>query len=214
MRTVSATALLLCIAFNAQGGALVATKVPMRNGADTVFMDASGAPLSAGSPDTNGDGHVLEFGYYDAATIANPFAGTWVPLTGEGLLNFWRTTIGDDATPDGRFDLEVFFQPETATGNNLPPSTNIPMALRFYDNFALSFARNFNTVSNTSGAWNWKNDGTLNIFLDNPSASLVWEGGAASAYRTTIPVGVPEPSAALLAACGVVAFLRRMRNAP
>jgi len=219
VKTVSAAALLfLFTALSETAAALVATKVEMRNGADTVFRDSGAAPLGAGALDVDGDGHVVQFGYYNQATVTNPFSGTWVPLSGAGATNTWRTTIGDNVVngpaADGRFNISIFFQPGTPNGFDFPPSTNIPMAIRFYDDFSIQAARRFNAVANTTGAWNWKDDGRIDIVIENPNdAALAWEGGPGSAYRTTIPIGVPEPSALALLLAGGCAITARVRKA-
>ena len=62
----------------------------------------------------------------------------------------------------------------------------------FYDGTSLATALHFNAAS--SPAWDWKRpiDGQRVIGLNEPG--LIWQDGAVSAFRTTIPV--PEPSAA------------------
>src|ERR1043166_480175 len=60
----------------------------------TVNMDSGGHTLSdqnsvllTSGTSADGNGAVLRLGYYDNATLANPFAGIFIPLTGEGSLN-------------------------------------------------------------------------------------------------------------------------------
>ena len=50
----------------------------------SVLGDHSGTRLSGGNPTVDHDGTVVQLGYHSAATVGNEFAGTWIPLTGEG----------------------------------------------------------------------------------------------------------------------------------
>jgi hypothetical protein len=75
--------------------AFYSTKFELRN--DTIFnelRDFAGVPLTSGTP-ALGDGAMLQFGYYSLADHFDPFAGEWVPLTGEGARNGWVSTVGD-----------------------------------------------------------------------------------------------------------------------
>jgi hypothetical protein len=190
-------------------------KVAVRNDDDTLVTDSSGAPLTGGDPLIKGDGSAVQIGYYDQASAANPFLGKWIPLTGDESNNGWFFTIGDDPlTPDGGIFTEVLFQGGSIHGFDFPPSTSIPLAVRFYDHFSIFGAQHFNTVSNTSGAWNWTEQDQAHItlsFSDAANPALAWEGGPGSERRTTIPIGVPEPSAALLATICISATLQGAR---
>src|SRR6516162_2581047 len=62
------------------------TTVAFDSGSQTLG-NQSAVPLSGGSPTLDGDGDVLQLGYYSAATTANNFLGTWIPLSGAGSAN-------------------------------------------------------------------------------------------------------------------------------
>lgn len=171
------------------------------------MRDLNGNLLTRGT-DNADDGAILQLGYYTMATTLNPFAGAWVPLTGEGSGNSFYSTVGDKAMLDGRFAIGLSF---FDTNVNIP-NGGTPLAIRFYNSTSISSSTYFNTVSNTTGAWNWITPvdprPSMTISLSNPG--IVWEEGSASAFRTTIPI--PEPSSsALLALLGLVTLAVRRR---
>lgn len=183
------------------------TLVNWQNSVGTELRNFTGTLLTSGT-DNSDDGAILQLGYYTMATTLNPFAGSWVPLTGKGSGNPLYSTVGDKALADGRFDIgNSFF---TATANL--PNAGTPLAIRFYDSTSISSSTYFNAVSNTTGAWNWITPvdprPTMTISLSDPG--IVWHDGPASAFRTTIPIPEPSSSALLaLLSLGVVAVRRR-----
>jgi hypothetical protein len=199
-------------------------QVNFDSGSQTVF-DQAGFALTPGSA-SDGDGAVLQLGYYDGASVGNNFAGVWHALTGATSLNtggdtgsglpFNTTSIGDiggGAAPGGSgifaFSL-VFDDTVSGTFNGLPGATTIPLAIRFYDGTSLAGSSYFNVVSHDS--WLWKSPATpsplpptINISLDD--SGLEWQSvaagqSAATAFHTSIVI-VPEPSTMLLAAFGL-----------
>jgi hypothetical protein len=169
---------------------------------------AASNPLTAGPPG-DGNGAVLQLGYFTGAN----FAGTFVPLSGQGSANFGpvagsnetqnMTSIGDETANfagDGTFALQLTFTVnDPASGNNLPAS-GTPLAIRFYNNTTIGSSTFYNTVSSTSSNWQWVAPAlppsTISLSLNDPG--LVWESivrlgqSADTAFHTTIPV--PEPS--------------------
>jgi len=128
----------------------------------------------------DGDGAILQLGYYDQATALNNFLGTWHALSGTESANtggntggavaraFNTTSIGDvggGAAPAGSgifgFSL-VFDSSISGTFNDLPSNTTIPLAIKFFDGTTLfdgvtprgTDAHYYNVVSND--AWLWK----------------------------------------------------------
>jgi hypothetical protein len=97
-----------------------------------------------------------------------------------------------------------------ANQSHSPPGT--PLVIRFYDSISLDNATYFNAVSNSTGSWNWIEPtdpiSILTLTLSDPG--LVWQDGAASALRTTIPI--PEPATSVLAACALLLGIRRLRT--
>jgi hypothetical protein len=122
------------------------TTVSFDSGGLQVFDQNTGAmnPLTGGTT-ADGNGTVLQLGYYDAATTANNFLGNWVPLSGETSLNtavipntgippqnpsgehYNQTSIGDmnaSGAGNGTFAISLDFVAGNATsGNSLPSST-------------------------------------------------------------------------------------------
>ena len=133
-----------------------------------------------------------------------------MPITGPDTS--YRSTIGDSSGhSDGRFYLSYQFKDDYS----FIPVAGTPLAIRFYDSTSLATANYFNCVSNTNGTWNWAGgtpEPTITLTFSTTSATQVWQGGAASAFRTTL--AVPEPSGVLLAMIGLgpLAGMRRRRE--
>ena len=204
---------------------------------DQTMLDHLTASLS-GSSTLDGNGTVLQLGYYSGATIANNFLGTWVPLSGEGSLNnggsiltssptetFNKTSIGDlnfQGAGNGTFALSLTFVVGNAgTGNSLPSSTAIPLAIRFYEGYTIATSSFYNVVSDDT--WLWKtpatapSDPTLNMSLND--AGLEWQSivvsgqAAGTAFHTSI--AIPEPSTFACVGLGMFMLVtfRRFRRA-
>jgi len=215
----------------AHGAAQV--QVNFDSGSQALF-NQPGFLLHPGSA-ADGDGTVLQLGYYDAATVGNNFAGVWHPLTGAGSLNvggdtgsgltFNTTSIGDiggGAAPGGSgiFAFSLVFNATVAgTFNDLPGATTIPLAIRFYDGASIGASSYFNVVSHD--AWLWKLPATPSplpptVNLSLSDAGLEWQSIAAgqspaTAFRTSLPV-IPEPGSALLVICGSMALAGSRRR--
>ncbi len=175
--------------------------------AGVTLQDASGNPLSAGSS-LAGDGTLLEFGYYSAATSATPFAGIWNALTVPDSAGLVVTTIGDAPPwPNGFFSMGLHLD------TTLPgfPADGTPIALRFYDGKTRKNSVAFNAVANTSGKWNLDLTAEQTVISIGPDPNIVWQGGPVSAFRTTIPI--PESGAAALLATALAAALLVRRRA-
>ena len=189
------------------------TSVSFDSGSQLLYANSTKTtPLTAGAAATIGDGAVLRLGYYSSATTSSLFAGTFVPLTGQLSANtaYNYTSIGDSpangAGADGTFALILSFTVGSATtGNNLP-TAGTPLAIQFYNNTTIGTATAYNAVSDT--LWVWQTPGTpgptVQISLDQ--TGLTWFGGASTAFYTSQPTVVPEPSSLVAGALMSVVF--------
>jgi hypothetical protein len=218
------------------------TTVSFDSGSQMMYNENTGATiaLSGGTP-VNGDGTVLQLGYYDAATTANNFAGNWVPLSGQTSLNtavipgglianptnetYNQTSIGDaNGAGNATFAISLnFVAGDPNSGNSLPSLATIPLALRFYNNTSIATSTFYNVVSDD--LWLWKTPITppSSVTISLNDLNLEWlsisQGQAANtAFHTTISLAaVPEPATiavgALSAATLICSAVRRRRKA-
>lgn len=199
-------AVLLLLGFNVAVSAAATLQVTL-GANNVVFKNNGGSALSSGTS-ADGDGTVLQLGYYSASTTLNPFSGSWVAMTGPGTS--YQTTMGDSGNnPNGIFKLTILF-----AGGSLgftAPADGTPLALRFYDSTLIATSTYFNAVSDTTGAFNWvtpaEPKATASLTFLTPG--VVWQDGSGSSYRTTI--AIPESSCLLLGfiSLGVLAVRRR-----
>ncbi|NBV33743.1 MAG: hypothetical protein EBR81_08185, partial [Proteobacteria bacterium] len=169
-------------------------QVIWENSDNELLLDSAGNALSAGSS-SNGDGCVIQLGYYSNATALNPFNGDFVALTGEGSANsqFRTTALGDsNGQSAGRFSLSSTFQAGSATsGLNLPPS-GTPLAIRYFNSSTIATSTFYNAVSAGTN-WAWKapaaTPGEL-MLLSLGDSGLTWLGGTTSAQRTSLPSAI------------------------
>jgi len=205
-----------------------------------VFLESSAATLRneadavlSGGTIADGDGTVLQLGYFSAATAGNNFLGTWVPLSGEGSLNtatvtgssisYNQTSIGDlnaEGGANGMFFFELLFTNSGTNGQSLPTVAQddvVPLAIRFYNAVTLGASTYYNTVSSDSWIWTAPSASPGNSVTVSLSDTLEWESIAvygqplSSDFQTTILI--PEPGSAVLALSGLLmVFGRRTRR--
>jgi hypothetical protein len=209
------------------------TDVSMDSGSKFLYDERTEAsiPLTGGTT-ADGDGAVLQLGYYSNATIADNFAGTWIPLTGEGSLNtaivmgsspaesYNRTSIGDltsQGAGNGEFFMSlVFVEGDPTSGNSFPQSNSTPLALRVYNGTTVASSTFYNVVSDD--LWLWRGPATpppaRTISLDDPGLewlSVTLGQPQNTAFHTTISVAtVPEPRSFSLLCLGTL-FLPLVR---
>ena len=98
----------------------------------------------------------------------------------------------------------------------------LQFGIRFFNNSTKGGSTFFNTVTNEAWRFAFSPDGTnppptdSEMFLDpiagGPTvASAIWEGGAASAFKTTVPVPEPSSSLTLLLGAGLLLGSRRRK---
>ncbi|MEG3973658.1 PEP-CTERM sorting domain-containing protein [Microcoleus sp. herbarium8] len=158
--------------------------------------------LLAGS-NADGDGALLELGYYSSASSSNPFSGNWMVLS--------SGSIGDSGINlNGKFSLT-----STLTDSNpLLPLAGTPLAIRFYDGITLSSSSYFNAVSSPDSSWAW-------VAPTDPAAiiNLVIDKGPPTVFERTgfydfkTGIAIPEPTSSLLSLLFLsFGMLRRRRE--
>ncbi|MEA3209356.1 MAG: hypothetical protein QOE70_2413 [Chthoniobacter sp.] len=189
----------------------------------------------SGGTNQDGNGCVLQLGYYSQATTANNFLGNWVPLTGEGSANnggivpgsspaktYDKTSVGDvtvNGAANGTFASSgLTFVSGSATGRSLPASTTIPLAIRLYNASTIASSTFYNVVSDD--LWLWKDINSdppplpINISLNDPGLewlSIASGQAANTAFHTTM-LTVPEPGISGLLLAGLVGIVARRRR--
>jgi len=200
MKTFFVSTILLLQALTSNSATIVinwsVTNDPVRK-----LVNNSSTPLSAGTSAV-GDGTLLELGFYTTASLSNPFLGTWVVLA--------STTMGDDGVNiNGKFSTStVLF-----SGSLIEPAVGTPLSIRFYDGSSVSNSNYFNSVSNTSGTWNYiaptDVPSVISMIIDKNS-NVVFDG-AFGDFKTVRPI--PEASCAILALIAAIPMLLcRRRN--
>lgn len=188
---------LACGAIDAQG-AVISVAWENLDGtpasAAAALYDADGVTaLSAGSA-ARGDGAILALGYFSAATVENPFAGDWVPLTGPQSANIplQKTSVGDaeDSTvlPAGFFTLQSDFDSTNSAIYQRIPEVGTPLAIAIYNRPTVGGSTHFNIATHPD--WTWPEPHPLLptfVFLNASTSGATWYGGAASALRTAVP---------------------------
>lgn len=191
---------LILLSGAAQGATL---GINMQNtffGSTNPFRDNTNGPLA------NGD--LVQVGYFELGSApamdGDSFDG-FVPIsTSLGLP--LGLSVGDNGEFSATVELDNAL--DVSTG-----SLTLQYALRFFDASSTAAATFFNTVTNSD--WQFTFTATnppppnSEMLLDpvlggGTVASSIWEGGAASAFGTTVPAEpIPEPSTALSALLGL-----------
>ena len=195
------------------------------SGSYTLMNKDDLTPLSGGVGTVVGDGDVVQFGYYTNATSGNLFAGTWVPLTGDGGANsaFNTTSIGDnpDAVGGGNTNgtfaflafgstpgdtYITFTQGSFASGVSLPTGGQI-MAVRFYNGTSVASSTYYGSVSDANWDWIPPMASPVRPMQFSFYDSVSWLDNQVGYTGTSIAV-VPEPSVSSLfgLGLGILAF--------
>jgi hypothetical protein len=187
-----------------------------QNTADLSIDSGDSILKSFGNTSPLAVGDALQFGYYTGATISNPFAGTWVALTGDGGIDNGSGSPGANFTVIGRaadsgagagqfaFSSLTFTTGSATTGLNLPSAGQL-MAVRFYNGATVIGSTYYGAASDAS--WQWVSPAspasTMVFKLSDPGIDWLGNNIAFTGTATTIAV-IPEPNVALLALLGLL----------
>lgn len=210
--------------------ATLATQVNWDSGSYTLRNFTNTASITGGTA-ADHNGAVLQLGYFDSATAGNLFAGTWIPITGEGSLNtaFNNTRVGDytaNGASDGSFAFSsgaspgtLFTQAVPASFLALPPGGAF-LAVRFYDNVTIGSSTFYETVANALWKWSAPASPTANVaisFDNGNGAGLRLQSTTLAPIGTNIRASLPnvvapEPTSATLLLVGLVSLASRRRR--
>ena len=201
-------------------GAAIVT-VSFSSGAGKLLTDHLGGALSGGTLGVNGDGHVIQIGYFSTATVVSLFSGNWIALTGNNGVNsaFNTTSVGDgiNSGAGNRAIFSVTFDLTDSTKNKQLPSAGVPLGVRIYDVFsATSPAGFYETIVSPDWVFATPLDPPLNptiaINLTNANAKLASNNTTPGANIQTVTPTVPEPTSATLLMVGFVSLASRRRR--
>lgn len=154
--------------------------------------------LSAGTS-SDGDGTLLQLGYFDQATPASPFAGNWVTIA--------VSTIGDQGDQaNGFFMITTIFE----SGDLVEPVIGTPLGVRYFDGTSAATSSYFNTAVNEDGSGLWQG------FADTPTVvNLQLAKGVSEfedslrSFSTSIPIPEPSLPALILLSLGLLMHRKR-----
>lgn len=160
-----------------------------------VFFD----PLNPGTS-SDGDGSLLELGYFTAGTPLSPFSGSWIVLA--------TGSIGDQGVnAAGRFSITTVL----TEGSFTQPLVGTPLAIRYYDGTSIAASTFYNTGVNTDGSGLWVSpsdpSSVIQLTLSKEGSQFEDQPGG---FRTSI--AIPEPGSALLALVSLGSLILRRRR--
>jgi hypothetical protein len=171
---------------------------------DRELLDNTFHKLSAGTP-ADGDGALLQLGYFSLATPADPFAGTWTVIA--------IGSVGDTGGLDnGYFSITTILE----EGAFFAPAVGTPLGVRFFTGPSIGDSYFYNTAVNADGTGRWEDPSDPAPVIDLVLSKLASEfEGSPGSWVGFLPV--PEPDAACLCSAALVSLLllgRRRQGVP
>jgi hypothetical protein len=114
------------------------------------------------------------------------------------LVALQATSVGDSGGgAAGTFSINTSFKVGATVFQGAPPAVGTPLVIRFFDGKTVGTSTHYNVVSGGPN-WQWKAPmeapGAF-VILSLADSGLVWQGGAASSFKTFLP-GPPLESSA------------------
>ena len=208
---------------------LAQQKYTLSNSGTTLYKDRNGVALDnqnpAATPGVNGQGQLVQLGYFSTATDSSLFSGVFIPLA---QFNSGDSGSGSSPVSNGRISLTVQFDLSLQATNfpgapaastyaalNSYPAAGTPIAIRWYDTTNTSGF--YNSVSATN--WDWVtptllSPGAINL---NPDAGSLPVAVGLSFQSAANPyvAAIPEPSTFACVGLGMFMLVtfRRFRRA-
>ena len=207
---------------------LAQQKYTLSNSGTTLYKDRNGVALDNQNPAAtpgNGQGQLVQFGYFSTATDANLFSGVFIPLA---QFNSGDSLSGVSTVPNGRISLLVQFD-LTLQATNFPdgaatssyaalnsyPAAGAPLAIRWYDTTNTSGF--YNSVSATNWDWVAPTNTPQPSIVFNPDAGSLPVAVGLSFQSAANPYVAAIPEASTFACVGMGLFMlvtfRRFRRA-
>ena len=199
----------------------------LSNSNTTLYKNRSGIALDNQNPATpgNGQGQLVQLGYFSAATDSNLFSGTFMPLA---QFNSGDSATGLVAVPNGRISLNTEFNlllqvtnfrggmTESTYATLSPyPVAGTPLAIRFYD--TITTAGFYNSVSATNWDFVTPTNVPATAFVLNPDPASGAVGVAFQDSANLFIASIPEPSSMYFVLGGGLlagfAFIKRRQGA-
>lgn len=193
-------------------GAVFGASQSQVNGADirirwyntlAFYYQGGGRILSSGTA-ADGDGTLLQLGYYTLATAERPFRGDWV--------TFASASIGDyGINTQGQFDVLTVL---TGGGINAP-AVGTPLAVRFFDGTTEGDSGYYNSVTRIDGLWDWvepTDESPMITVMIEKSGSVLFQGDGFVTSEEIFRVPELSLTAMGLSALLVIAARRKRRQ--